>query len=319
MRHAMIRRAGLLAALAMFGLAAPVRAQHREYYVQGRVVDARKAPVPGVAIRLRDVATSRSYHLKTDKDGVFKFAGLPHGVYEVTVEKEGYARRTDEWKFEAPQDRMQKVAVPDVVLVSEAQVETTQRLKEAEADVEQAGEKLRQGDLEGAIGQLQGILARNPEDTHALFLLGLGYTRKKMYREAIGTLTKVTQLSPAFPGAYFELGVCHRELGEREQALAAYQKNLELDPANADAAYNAGLILFETSRIDEALARFEQGLAARPGDPDILEMAARAHIHKAEYEKALAYLEKARAGATDPEKIAFLQGLIEKTKAQVGR
>jgi tetratricopeptide (TPR) repeat protein len=319
MRHAMIRRIGLLALLGTAGLSAPVLAQHREYYVHGRVVDAEKKPIPGVAIRLRDVATSRSYHLKTDKEGAFKFAGLPHGVYEVTVEREGYATRTDEWKFEAPQDRMQKVGVPDVVLASQSQVEAAERRQEVESDVKQAGEKLRQGDLDGAIALLQGVLARNPEDAHALFFLGLGYTRKKMYREAIGALTEVTRLTPTFPGAYFELGVCQRQLGERELALAAYKKNLELDPGNADAAYNSGLILFEENRIDEALARFQEGLAARPGDPELQEMVARCHLHKAEFETALAYLQKARAAATDPEKIAFLDGLIERTKAQIKR
>jgi hypothetical protein len=90
----------------MFGLAAAAIAQHREYYVRGRVVDTQKKPVAGVVIRLRDVATSRSYQMKTDGDGTFKLAGLPHGVYEASFEKEGYASQRAEWKFEAPQDRI---------------------------------------------------------------------------------------------------------------------------------------------------------------------------------------------------------------------
>lgn len=319
MRHVRIERAWLLAAVGTFVLAAPGLAQHREYYIQGRVVDPQQKALPGVAIHLREVATSRSYHLKTEKDGAFKFAGLPHGVYEATLEKEGYATRTDTWKFEAPQDRMQKVALPDVVLVSQAQVAATERLKEAEGEVKQAGEKLRAGDLDGAITQLQSVVARNPEDAHAQFFLGLGYTRKKMYPEAVAALTQVTRLTPAFAGAWFELGFCYRQLGEKDKALASYLKNLELDASNADAAYNAGLVLFETSRTDEALARFEQALAVRPGDPEILEMAARCHLNKGEFAVALAALQKARAGATDPEKIAFLDGLIEKTRSQLGK
>lgn len=319
MRHATIRRAGLLGGLVVLGLAAPAPAQHREYYVHGRVVDAQQKPVAGVAIKLREVASSRSFQLKSDKDGVFKFAGLPHGVYEVTVEKEGYATRTDQWKFEAPQDRMQKVAVPDLVLVPQAQVDAAQRLKAAEAEVKKAGEMLRQGDLDGGIAVLEAVLARSPGNAHALFFLGLGYARKKMYPEAVRALNEVTRLTPTFAGAWFELGVCHKELGQKEEALAAYRKNLELDPANADALYNAGLILFETNRIDEALARFEGGLSARPGDPDLLEMIARCHINKGAFDTALGYLEKARAAATDPDKIAFLDRLIQTARAQAGR
>jgi tetratricopeptide (TPR) repeat protein len=317
MRRATIRRAGLSGALLALGLAEPAAAQHREYYVQGRVVDTRQGPIAGVAIHLRETASSRSFHLKTDKEGVFKFAGLPHGIYEVTVKKEGYATRTDQWKFEAPQDRMQKVAVPDVVLASQAQVDAAEQLKAAESEVKRAADMLRQGDVDGGIALLRELLARNPGNAHALFVLGLGYTRKKMYPEAVSALKEVTRLTPAFAGAWFELGVCLKELGQADEALAAYRKNLELDPANADASYNAGLILFETGRIDEALARFEEGLAARPGDPEFLEMGARCHLHEGRFEAALSHLEKARAAATDPDKIAFLDGLIERTRAEI--
>ena len=100
-------------------LAAGAAAQYREYYLRGKVVDPQQVPIAGVEVQLRDKATSRAYSFKTDEEGVFKFAGLPRGVYEVTFTREGYASRTDEWKFEARQDRMQRVDVPDVVLVSE--------------------------------------------------------------------------------------------------------------------------------------------------------------------------------------------------------
>jgi hypothetical protein len=111
-------------------LGAPALAQHREYYVRGKVVDSDKKPLQDVEIRLRDAATSRSYDIRTDKEGAFKFAGLPHGVYAVTFTLDGYAPKTDEWKLDAPQDRMQRVDIPDVVLVSQARVQEIEGLKE---------------------------------------------------------------------------------------------------------------------------------------------------------------------------------------------
>jgi len=63
----------------------------------------------------------------------------------------------------------------------------------------------------------------------------------------------------------------------------SYDKNLQLNATNAASAYNAGLILFETNRIDEALARFE----------------------------------RARAASSDPGKIAFLDDLVRKARAQM--
>ena len=65
--------------LAALTLAAPGLAQYREYYVQGRCSTRRRSPLPDVEITLLDAATSRSFHMKTDQKGEFKFAGLPHG------------------------------------------------------------------------------------------------------------------------------------------------------------------------------------------------------------------------------------------------
>jgi len=315
MPHDSVRRATPLAAvLGMVLVAAPALAQYREYYVRGRVVDARQKPIAGVQIRLVDVSTSRSFDMKTDEKGEFKFAGLPHAVYRVTFALEGYVTGSDEWRLDAPQDRMKRVEIADVVLASEAQAREVERLQSAHAGVEEAGESIRKGDLDGAISALQKVLETSPEDPNALFYLGLSYAGKKMHAEALAPLTRVTELSPAFPGAWFELGVCLGALGEPEKALAAYDRYLELDPANANGAYNSGLILFELNRIEEALVRFETGLAARPDDPELNEMAGRCHLHEARYDLAIARLEKARDATTDPEKRAFLENLIVQAK-----
>jgi len=309
-----LRSTGVVLALLA---AAPAAAQYREYYVRGKVHGTAGEPLVDVQIDLRDKDTSRLYHLKTDKDGSFKFAGLPHGVYAVTFSKEGYATKQDEWDLAAKQERMKRVDMPDVVLVSEAQVEKTERIQQAGARNKEAAEKIRTRDFDGALALLRPALRQNPDDADALFLLGLGYAGKEMWREAIEALTRVTELSPSFPGAYFQLGVCQRKLGDLPKALDAYAKNLELDPGNADGAYNSGLILFETNRIDEALARFQAGLAARPEDPDLHEMAGRCYINQAKFREAVAHLERARAAATDPDKQALIDGLLRETRSLI--
>ena len=315
MRHESARRRGMAAALGMLLLVAPALAQYREYYVRGRAVDEQRRPIVDVEIELLDASTSRRFHMKTDKEGEFKFAGLPHATYQVTFSREGYATVRDEWDFSATQDRMQRVDVPDVVLASESHVQEVQRLEGAKAGVEEAAERIRKGDLDGAISALGKVLEKSPDDSNALFYLGLSYAGRKMYAEAVGPLTRVTELSPRFPGAWFELGVCHRALGDPEKALAAYDRTLELDPANADSAYNSGLLLFEQNRIEEALARFESGLASKPHDPELNEMAGRCYLHEAELDLALEHLEKARSASTHPDKLGLLEALIDQVKA----
>ena len=312
------RSAAIIAAvIATLTQPSPALAQYREYYAHGRVVDAQKKPLPDVEISLLDAETSRRFHMKTDQKGEFRFAGLPHADYEVTFSREGYVTGKDTWKFAAPQERMQKVEIPDVILASQAQVQEVQRFEGAKAGVQEAAGKLQKGDLDGAIAAVQKVLEKSPQDPNALFYLGLGYVGKKMYAEAMAPLTRVTELNPTFPGAHLELGVCYRQLHEPEKALAAFEKTLEIDPKSADAAYNAGLILFEQTRMDDALARFEQGLATKPQDPDLLEMAGRCYIHQGKLDKAVESLEKARAANTEPGKIAFLDELIAKLKVRV--
>jgi tetratricopeptide (TPR) repeat protein len=312
------RSAAIIATvIATLTLASTGLAQYREYYAYGRVLDAQKKPLPGVEISLLDASTSRRFHMKTDQKGEFKFAGLPHADYEVTFAREGYVTGKDTWKFNAPQERMQKVEVPDVVLASQAQAQHGEQLKEAEAGVKKASEKIRSGDLDGATALLQEVLAKNPADLNALFYLGLSRAGKQQYREAVEALTRVTELQPAFPGAWLELGICHGKLGEVEKALSAYEKNLQLDPASTAALYNSGLLLFDTNRVEEALARFEQGIALKPTDPDLLDMAARCDINQGKFDRAAEHLEKARAATTDPARIAHLDALIAQVKAQI--
>jgi tetratricopeptide (TPR) repeat protein len=317
MRYRTYQLFGICILLISLILVLPGSGQYREYYIYGKLLDTQKNPLEGVEIALKDVETSRSYVIKTNKNGEFKFAGLPHGVYKVTLKKEGYATKEDEWRFEIPQDRIQKVEIPPVTLVSQVQAQEAARLKEMQGELKEATEKIRQKDFDGAILFLKGILDKNPKDPNALYLIGMSYARKQMYPEAIGALTQVTQLSPKFSPAYFELAICHQQLKDLEKALEYYQKTLDLDPDNPDSAYNSGLILFGLNRIDEALARFEKALSLRPDDPAYLEMAGRCYIHQANFEKAIEYFEKAKAGYTDQEKLKFLDDLIAKLKEQI--
>ena len=301
---------GLILPLPTFG-------QYREYYLYGKVLDTQKNPLEGVEISIRDAETNRSFSTKTKKDGEYKFVGLPHGKYKVVFKKEGYAEKEDEWKFEMPQEKIQKVEIPPVVLVSQVQAEEQKRLQEMQGAIKEVADKFKQKDYDGAIALLKGDLEKNPKDANALYLLGMSYSRKQMYAEAINALTQVTEQIPKFAPAFFELAVCYQQQKDLEKALDSYQKTIELDPNNPDAAYNSGLILFGLNRVDEALVRFEKALSLKPDDPAYLEMAGRCYINQANFQKAIDYLEKAKTGNTDAEKVKFLDDLIMKLKEQI--
>ena len=317
MKYRTIRLSGLIAVVLALVQVLPASAQYREYYLYGKILDTQKIPIEGVLIDLRDVDTSRGYSMKTDKKGEFKFAGLPHGVYQVVFSKEGFAQKMDEWRFETPQDTMQKVEIPALTLISQTQVEEVQRLKEVESGIKESADKIRQGDLDGAIAQLKGMLDKNPKDANALYLFGMAYVKKQMFPEATGAFLQVAEMAPKFAAAFHQLGVCYQQQDQPEKALEYYQKALDLDAGNTDAFYKSGLILFKLSRVDEALERFEKAVSLKPDDPAFLEMAGRCYINKADFAKAIEYLEKAKTGYNDPERTKFLDELIATLKTQI--
>lgn len=294
----------------------PLHGQYREYYIYGKVTDHTNQPLEKVQIALQDIETSRNYGTKTDKNGEFKLAGLPHGVYSVTISKEGYKTRTDEWRFEAPQDRMQKVEVKTTVLVSEQVVKEIERSKQMEGLFKEATEKTRAQDFDSAIKLLQKILSENPQDANALYLQGVCLLNKQQVPEAIDTFSTVIQLTPNFAGAYYQLGIAYQKDRENEKALTNYQKALALEPQNLISLYNGGLILFEFGRIDEAITYFERALKVKADAPEILEVIGMSYLKKEEYPKTIEYLERAKKAYTDENKIKALDELITTLKKQ---
>src|SRR5512135_1332566 len=97
MNHLSPRWPAVWLVLALLAVAGPGFGQYREYYISGKVLDTQKAPLEGVEVILVQADTDLSFTAKTKKDGTFKFAGLPHGVYNAVFRKAGYAEKKDSW------------------------------------------------------------------------------------------------------------------------------------------------------------------------------------------------------------------------------
>jgi tetratricopeptide (TPR) repeat protein len=294
----------------------PGSAQHRDYYIYGKIVDSKNQPIPKVEIALRDINTSRSYSFKTNKKGEFKFVGLPSGVYQVTMEKEGYRTKTDEWKFEIKPDRMQKINLKTIAMISEEHLKEINQAKQIQKDFETASEKIQKNEFDDALSILEKILKEKPNDENAIYLTGICYFKKNMLPEAIEAFSKVNTLNPVFPGAYYHLGICYQKQNQLDKSLTFYQKALELDPKNFISLFNGGLVFYKLKRYSEALTYFEKALELKPDDPEILEFIGLCFIQNENYKKALEYLKKAKNASANEEKIKSLDVLIKDLKEQ---
>src|SRR5829696_3555640 len=79
-------------AVCTFALAATsAAAQQTTGNIQGRVIDAQKAAVPGVTVTAKSDTTGFTRTEVTDAEGVYRLNALPVGIYDVRAELTGFA------------------------------------------------------------------------------------------------------------------------------------------------------------------------------------------------------------------------------------
>jgi hypothetical protein len=88
-----MRVLALIAMVAGLGLAAtPAHAQDYRARVQGRIVDTSQAALPGVAVKLTNVATGVAVDRVSDGEGRYLFDFVEPGTYSITAELQGFKK-----------------------------------------------------------------------------------------------------------------------------------------------------------------------------------------------------------------------------------
>src|SRR6188472_3809536 len=78
-------------AICAFALTATsAAAQQTTGNIQGRIVDAQKAAVPGVTVTAKSVTTGFTRTEVSDAEGIYRLNGLPVGSYDVHAELSGF-------------------------------------------------------------------------------------------------------------------------------------------------------------------------------------------------------------------------------------
>ena len=80
----------MIAICAFAVMAAPAMAQQTTGSIQGRIIDAQKAAVPGVTVTAKSGSTGFSRTEVTDAEGVYRLNALPVGTYDVHAELSGF-------------------------------------------------------------------------------------------------------------------------------------------------------------------------------------------------------------------------------------
>lgn len=125
----------------------------------------------------------------------------------------------------------------------------------------------QQGHLARAEEGYRQILARTPQDTDALQLLGALCLQGGRAGEAVALLREVLRLRPELAQVHSNLAAALRETGALADALAASDAALRLQPDLVDAMAVRSNVLLSLRRFVEALAWADKVLAIQPGNP----------------------------------------------------
>ncbi len=185
--------------------------------------------------------------------------------------------------------------------------------------LQQARERLNQGDLAGAAYVCDDLLRREPRNADALWLLGtirlmtgepalaaplleravaaqpgngpalenLGLARLLLgdHSAAEDALRRALRVANAPPSVAMRLGIALMRQEKHAEAIALLQQTVRTDPGNADARLNLGLAYGGAGEFAAAAQAFEQVLEMQPTNNDALFNLGLASVHQGDFER----------------------------------
>ena len=148
---------------------------------------------------------------------------------------------------------------------------------------QEGAERLREGDVDGAIVELEELVLSDPDNEYG----------------------------------YFFLGAAHFEHGHFDRAMKAYVLALEKAPEYVGAMVSLGQTLRMLGRYDQALRMGQQVLARRKDDPDGLYLLGLTHYARGDEAAAAGYLERFLATQPEVEVDQEVRGLLEILKGRI--
>ena len=120
------------------------------------------------------------------------------------------------------------------------------------------------------------VLRLDPNQSHALHLLGVVLTQTRRPAEGAELIQRSLALRPQQPVAHASLGDALAQLGRVDEALDCYNRALSFSPQIVAALIGRGRILLDRGLNQEALAALEAASHFQPDDPTTLFLCGRA-------------------------------------------
>lgn len=134
--------------------------------------------------------------------------------------------------------------------------------------LEQAQERLQQGDIAGAQFLCEQVLQRSPRNPEALYLLGMSRLITGQAGDAVPLLEQVVSALPQHGAALENLGLAYLLLGRIADAERVLRKTVILPGAPASTHMRLGLAVLHQNRHAEAIGPLQRALELEPQNID---------------------------------------------------
>lgn len=206
---------------------------------------------------------------------------------------------------------------------------------------------IKAGKYAAAIKRAKAIIAKNPRNAKAHYLLGKAYLadgraelalmefksiskapfdskaeekefrsmtaqlyeRFQQHDEALAEYALLIKLDPQNGEYHYAIGQLFEQINKTEQAIAHYRQAIGLEPRNAAAHAALGLLLFRNKMMTEAKQEINTALSLEPDNTTALYYQGRLLRETKEYAKALIAFEKAARNADLRQKCFMERGL----------
>jgi protein O-GlcNAc transferase len=130
--------------------------------------------------------------------------------------------------------------------------------------LEQAREHHLAGRFSEAEQLYRQILASDPDESQAAYLLGVLYCQLGRAAEAVDSLRRATLANPQMPECHYQLGVALVEAEKKDEAIASFEQAIALRPSFADACNSLGNELRLKGDLEKAIAAHRCAIVYRP-------------------------------------------------------
>jgi len=253
-------------------LAVPAFAQNGS--LSGKVIDKEGKPGTGMVVSIDRKDIAGHFEVKTDNKGAFFHAGLPTGMYKVTLSKDGTTITfADNIKITfggtTPLDfdlTKQQAAPAGISAEEQAKIDAEKKAVEDTKAAFTNGLAALQAKQYAEASTLLKEAADKDPTQHVIFAnLGEAYSGARKYPEAIDAYKKAIELKPDEFGYYNNLGIAQGNAGQVDDAIATLKKASEINPTQAPQAYyNLGAVLSNKGRTKDAAEAFKQAIALKP-------------------------------------------------------